>query len=97
MSVIRSKLKTAGSEFKSASEAMRAKVAELESRLAVAREGGDTADVVAVFMGDEDGADILRGLAETRETAFRFSDGETAVDHHAGVRQRRRTAQVLGM
>ena len=43
MSVIRSKLRTASSEFKSASEAMRSKVAELGSRVAAAREGGDPA------------------------------------------------------
>jgi 3-methylcrotonyl-CoA carboxylase beta subunit len=40
MSVIRSKLKTDSAEFRASAEAMRARVAELESRVAEAREGG---------------------------------------------------------
>ena len=40
MAVIKSKLKTSGAEFKSAVEAMRAQVGELNARLAQAREGG---------------------------------------------------------
>ncbi|MGZ8267616.1 MAG: carboxyl transferase domain-containing protein [Burkholderiales bacterium] len=43
MSVIRSKVKTSSAEFRSAAEAMRERVAELEARLAQAREGGDAA------------------------------------------------------
>ncbi|HYH42897.1 MAG TPA: carboxyl transferase domain-containing protein [Burkholderiales bacterium] len=43
MTVIRSKLKPESPEFKASSEAMRARVAELESRLAQAREGGGPA------------------------------------------------------
>jgi len=43
MSVIRSKLKTAGAEFRACAETMRARVSELESRLAIVREGGDAA------------------------------------------------------
>jgi 3-methylcrotonyl-CoA carboxylase beta subunit len=43
MSVIRSKVKTGSPEFRSAAEAMRERVAELEARLARAREGGDAA------------------------------------------------------
>jgi 3-methylcrotonyl-CoA carboxylase beta subunit len=40
MAVIKSTLKTSGAEFKSAAEAMRAQVGELNARLAQAREGG---------------------------------------------------------
>src|SRR5262245_40626772 len=40
MAVIKSKLKTASAEFKAAGEAMRARVAELSERLALARQGG---------------------------------------------------------
>jgi 3-methylcrotonyl-CoA carboxylase beta subunit len=43
MPVIRSKLKTSVAEFRTAAESMRARVAELESRIALAREGGDAA------------------------------------------------------
>jgi 3-methylcrotonyl-CoA carboxylase beta subunit len=43
MPVIRSKLKTTSAEFRSSAETMRAYVAELESRLAGVREGGDAA------------------------------------------------------
>ena len=43
MTVIRSKLKPDSPEFKASSEAMRARVIELESRLAQAREGGGQA------------------------------------------------------
>jgi 3-methylcrotonyl-CoA carboxylase beta subunit len=41
MSVIKSKLKTSSAEFKAAADAMRAQVAELNDRLAQARQGGD--------------------------------------------------------
>jgi 3-methylcrotonyl-CoA carboxylase beta subunit len=41
MPVIRSKLKTTSAEFRASAETMRARVAELESRLASVREGGD--------------------------------------------------------
>ena len=43
MAVIKSKLKTSSAEFKAASETMRRQVAELNERLAVARQGGDDA------------------------------------------------------
>jgi 3-methylcrotonyl-CoA carboxylase beta subunit len=43
MSVIRSKLKAGSPEFRAAADLLRARVAELESRLAQAREGGDEA------------------------------------------------------
>jgi 3-methylcrotonyl-CoA carboxylase beta subunit len=43
MPVIRSRLKTSSAEFEAAAQAMREHVAELESRLARAREGGDPA------------------------------------------------------
>ena len=43
MSTIKSKLKTAGAEFKASAQAMRAQVAELNARLAQARAGGDEA------------------------------------------------------
>jgi 3-methylcrotonyl-CoA carboxylase beta subunit len=43
MPAIRSKLKTAGAEFRAAADTMRARVSELESRLATVREGGDAA------------------------------------------------------
>jgi 3-methylcrotonyl-CoA carboxylase beta subunit len=43
MSVIKSKLKTSSAEFKAAAEAMRSQVAELNERLAVARQGGGDA------------------------------------------------------
>jgi 3-methylcrotonyl-CoA carboxylase beta subunit len=43
MSVIRSKLRTADPEFDRAAQAMRERVAELESRLALARQGGEAA------------------------------------------------------
>ena len=43
MSVIKSRLKTTSAEFKAAAEGMRAQVAELNTRLSRAREGGDTA------------------------------------------------------
>ena len=43
MPVIRSKLKTSSAEFRAAAESMRARLAELESRLALTREGGDAA------------------------------------------------------
>ncbi len=43
MPVIRSRLKTSSAEFQAAAQAMRERVAELEQRLARAREGGDAA------------------------------------------------------
>jgi 3-methylcrotonyl-CoA carboxylase beta subunit len=43
MAVIKSKLKTSGAEFKAAATAMRARVDELNARLAQARLGGDAA------------------------------------------------------
>jgi 3-methylcrotonyl-CoA carboxylase beta subunit len=43
MAVIRSKLKTDGADFRASADAMRARVAELESKLAQARAGGDDA------------------------------------------------------
>jgi len=43
MNVIKSKLKTSSAEYKAAADAMRAQVAELNERLAVARQGGGDA------------------------------------------------------
>jgi 3-methylcrotonyl-CoA carboxylase beta subunit len=43
MTVLRSKLKTAGDEFKAAAERMRAQLDELNARLAQSREGGEAA------------------------------------------------------
>jgi 3-methylcrotonyl-CoA carboxylase beta subunit len=43
MAVIRTKLRTSSAEFRTAAEDMRARVAELETRLAQVREGGDEA------------------------------------------------------
>src|SRR5262245_7590408 len=43
MAVIKTKLKTSSTEFRAASDAMRTQVEELNSRLALVREGGDAA------------------------------------------------------
>lgn len=52
---------------------------------AVADEAGEPEDVVGMFMGDENGIDIVRRFTDLGEAAGEFFDGESGVDENAGV------------
>ena len=48
------------------------------------RERNDAAEVVAMFMGDENAREIFGAFAETGETPKRLALAEAAIDHQAG-------------
>ena len=43
------------------------------------------ANVIGVFVGDEDGVDVAGMHAARGEAAFEFARAEAAIKHHAGI------------
>ena len=49
----------------------------------LARKARHAADVVAVFVGDDNGVDILRSETRTFKPAFSFAQTKAAIEHDA--------------
>lgn len=63
---------------------------------AAPQQARQTGDMVAVFMGDEDGVDIVDVLADGGEAPLQFPDAEAGIDQNAGFggREKRRIAST---